>query len=149
MKRFLLGAATYQVPKTAHVMLAEHVSILMVPSSPLSYNLIWMLDHMATLFMKELWLMAQQVSVSPSFLRKSHEGPQKGKLNETFLCCLTVWLHGGFGGCPPHLVCVHGRDEEGEGNGGGRHGVGRRHPIFRHHSLLESHDGRGEGAGPL
>lgn len=48
-----------------------------------------------------------------------------------------------------HLVPVHGRDKEGEGDGRGCHGMGRWHPIFSDHSLLEFHDRRGEGAGPL
>ena len=49
----------------------------------------------------------------------------------------------------PYLVPVHGRDEEGEGDGGGCHGMGGRHPIFSNHSLLQFHNRRGEGAGPL
>lgn len=50
---------------------------------------------------------------------------------------------------PPYLVFVHSGHEEGEGNGGGRHGVGRWHSIFSNHSLLQLHNGRGEGPGPL
>lgn len=49
----------------------------------------------------------------------------------------------------PHLVPVHGRDEEGEGDSGGCHGVGRWHSILSNHSLLQFHDGWGGGAGPL
>lgn len=58
-------------------------------------------------------------------------------------------LNGGEEESLSHLVPVHARDKEGEGDGRGCHGVGGRHPIFSNHSLLEFHDRRGEGTGPL
>lgn len=78
-----------------------------------------------------------------SFERKPWSG--------TSLCSLIVWRasHGRERSQVPYLVSVHGGDEEGEGNGGGRHGMRRWHSILSNHSLLQFHHRRGEGAGPL
>lgn len=58
-------------------------------------------------------------------------------------------FHGRERSQAPYLVSVHRGDEEGEGDGGGRHGMGRWHSILSNHSLLQFHHRRGEGAGPL
>lgn len=60
------------------------------------------------------------------------------------------WRGGGYEGLPqPYLIPVHGRDEEGEGDGGGRHGVGGWHSVLCNNSLFKSHNGRKGGPGPL
>ena len=49
----------------------------------------------------------------------------------------------------PHLVLVHGRNEKGEGDGGGCHGVGGRHPVLCIRPPFQLDDRWREGPGPL
>lgn len=145
-KCFLKGEATHPGSQTVPVML---VSLLMVSTFVLRHNLIWMLNRRSLYLgrhchpqLTRLHFMNLQVPQS-SFERKLWSG--------TSLCSLTVWraFHGRERSQAPYLVSVHRGDEEGEGNGGGRHGMGRWHSILSNHSLLQLHHRRGGGAGPL
>ena len=139
-KYFLQGPVTHPGSRI--------VPVLLVSTSILRHNLIWML-YRVTWLGKKLSCTVHLVSVPLRLHFINFKVPPSSfkriLRSETSRCTFTVWRasDGRERSQVPYLVPVHGRDEEGEGNGSGRHGVGRGHSKLSNHSLLQFHHGRG------